>query len=373
MQKTKISPSWLTPVEQKGLERRGFLVTKDFRASGLMWLIINIVLYLSDSFFTFILFTLFVYFIWTSTLGNGDQIYKDVFFMKYIFLIMISLFFLVKVDFFMPIWKFIKIYLNSWFTFYGSNGIISLGELDMTNNRINEITHFFNRNSKWARFFLNNINPIFIVIIFSIIGFFSMFWYFFLWLIYSILWMLIWFFLLEFFRKIYQSFTPLYVFWNLWSKIQSLTPRISESSEKIQNEFSTDMNFSVLSKWFATLASDFSKISGYVLKLEKIEKWANKWNLFDSEKYIDSLREDILTPLITLKKFFEQKKIELEASREELKSIKNQRQRAQVQLGWSDMLIGNSDLQSKRTRPLIHELTKNIEKLDTMIEKFEKV
>ncbi len=168
-------------------------------------------------------------------------------------------------------------------------------------------------------------------------------------------------------------FHPLYAFWNLWSKIQSLTPRISESSDKIQKEFSTDMNFSVLSEWFATLASDFSKISGYVLKLEQIEKKANKWNLFDSEKYISSLREDILTPLISLKRFLEQKKIEIEASREELKGIQSQRQRVQVQVGWSDTLTGNTELQSKRTEPLINELTENIEKLGIMIEKFGKV
>lgn len=177
-------------------------------------------------------------------------------------------------------------------------------------------------------------------------------------------------FLLLVWQKVYQSLTPLYAFWNLWSKIQSLTPHISESSERIQKEFSTDMNFTILSKWFATLASDFSKVSWYVLKLEQIEKKANKWNFFDSEKYISSLREDVLSPLYSLKKFLEQKKMQLEASQEELKNIQTQNQRIQVQVGWPDTLTGNADIQSKRTEPLIHELTENIEKLEVMIVMF---
>ena len=168
-----------------------------------------------------------------------------------------------------------------------------------------------------------------------------------------------------------RNFHPLYAFGNLGSRIQSLTPRISETSEKIEKEFSTEMNFRTLSHSFDTLSIDFSKISSYVLKLEQIEKKANKWNLFDSEKYIGSLREDIVKPLTTLRSFLKKKKTELEASEQEMKKVR-------VRVGWSwhtwwNWETENLELQSKRSEPLRAELTENISKLDVMIEKFAKI
>ena len=174
-----------------------------------------------------------------------------------------------------------------------------------------------------------------------------------------------------FLRILFIELFSINKFWNLGSKIQSLTPRITEESEKIEKEFSTDMNFRTLSDSFDTLAKDFSQISSYVIKLETIEQKANKWNLFDSEKYIGSLREDIVKPLTTLRSFLKKKKTELEASEEEMKKVR-------VRVGWSwkswwNWEIENLELQSKRSEPLRAELTENIEKLDVMIEKFGKI
>lgn len=174
-----------------------------------------------------------------------------------------------------------------------------------------------------------------------------------------------------FLRILFIELFSINKFWNLGSKIQSLTPRITEESEKIEKEFSTDMNFRTLSDSFDTLAKDFSQISSYVIKLETIEQKANKWNLFDSEKYIGSLREDIVKPLTTLRSFLEKKKTELEASEQEMKKVR-------VRVGWSwhtwwNWEIENLELQSKRSEPLRAELTENIDKLDIMIEKFGKI
>ena len=105
--------------------------------------------------------------------------------------------------------------------------------------------------------------------------------------------------------------------------------------------------------------------AAYVIKLEQIEQKANKWNLFDSEKYIGSLREDIVKPLVSLKTFLEKKKTELETSKTELQKV-----RVRVWWNWE---IENLELQSKRSEPLIQELTENIEKLGWMIEKFGKI
>lgn len=93
-----------------------------------------------------------------------------------------------------------------------------------------------------------------------------------------------------------------------------------------------------------------------------LEKKANKWNLFDSTKYINSLKWDIVKPLVALKSLLEKKKTELEANKQEIKKVR-------VRIGWNGERE-NLNLTSKRTESLIQELTENIEKLDRMIEKF---
>ncbi|MBP9779724.1 hypothetical protein KBD33_03835, partial [Candidatus Gracilibacteria bacterium] len=80
----------------------------------------------------------------------------------------------------------------------------------------------------------------------------------------------------------YRIFNPLYAFGNLGEKIQAVTPQIEQQSKEIQQNFEKDMNFSILHSGFEKLSSTFSQIVSLVLKLEHIEKKANKGNLFDS-------------------------------------------------------------------------------------------
>ena len=121
-------------------------------------------------------------------------------------------------------------------------------------------------------------------------------------------------------RFFLEIFHPLYAFGNLWEKIKKLTPKIEEKSKEIQENFQKDMNFKILSDGFDSLSSTFSEIISLVIKLEKIESRANKWDLFDSDKYINSLRTDIIEPLISLRSFLEKQKIELKQSGKELTS-----------------------------------------------------
>jgi hypothetical protein len=107
----------------------------------------------------------------------------------------------------------------------------------------------------------------------------------------------------------------------------------------IQLEFEKDQNFSVLHSGFEKLSLTFSKIVELVLKLERVEKKANKGNLFDSVKYIGSLRTDIITPLVELKRFLESQKEELLQSQKEL---------TRVMVGESAELTGNRELATKR-------------------------
>ena len=143
-------------------------------------------------------------------------------------------------------------------------------------------------------------------------------------------------------------------------KIQKLTPEIERESKLIQSEFQKDQNFAILHSGFEKLSNTFSKIVELVLKLERVEKKANKGNLFDSEKYIGSLRTDIVTPLMELTKFLEGQREELLASQEEL---------SKVMVGESSELSGNRELATKRGEEILSELDGNIGKLEEMIGK----
>ncbi len=169
------------------------------------------------------------------------------------------------------------------------------------------------------------------------------------------------YFIAIFSRKILEHFHPLYAFGNLGEKIQKLTPKIESQSNLIQSEFEKDMNFSVLHTGFEKLSSTFSQIVSLVLRLEKVEERANKWNLFDSEKYINSLRSDIVAPLASLKTFLEKQKIEL---------LKSQKELTRVRV-WGSEESGNIELTSKRSESLISELEVNIWALSEMIGKME--
>lgn len=272
---------------------------------------------------------------------------------------------------------YIKHYCKSWATFFTKNWMIEYWEFEPNKKippKILILEWFIEKMEtdksywgKWERLIAYYIIPFIIFFIlplslytnnqFEIIS---------LWL--KLIWIYAWIFLIFSFsllvsQKIYQYFHPLYAFSNIWEKIQKLTPQIKEQSKKIQSEFQSDMNFSVLSDGFDSLSATFSKIVSLVIKLEKVEARANKWNLFDSEKYINSLRSDIVEPLRSLREFLEIQKNKLFESRKEL---------IQVRVWGSKEETWNIELQYKRSESLIVELTENIEKLDVMIKKMGK-
>lgn len=122
-------------------------------------------------------------------------------------------------------------------------------------------------------------------------------------------------------RSIFQKFHPLYAFGNLGEKIQKLMPQIESQSKTMQKNFASDMSYRILSDGFDGLASTFSQIVSLVIRLEKVEARANRGNLFDSGKYISSLRSDIVGPLGSLRIFLDGKRTELISSREELSRV----------------------------------------------------
>ncbi len=285
-----------------------------------------------------------------------------------------------------PIILYVKSYISAWVTFFIWNSKIehwlfgNTWENLMKNNNLwllerylYKISIFFSKSNSWnildslkTKFMVYIFVP-FIVLIFLPISLFG-------WrndeVLHFILNLIILYFItttsiilmMNFIRIIFQSINPLYAFGNIWEKIQFLTPRIEEQSKKIQSEFQSDMNYSVLSDGFDLLSATFSEIIALVIKLEKVEARANKWNLFDSEKYINSLRSDIITPLTSLKAFLEKQKTEV---------LKSQKELTRVRV-WGSEWSENIELQSKRSESLVQELTENIEKLDVMIGKMGK-
>ncbi len=368
----------LTIEEKKELEKRGFFAKKKI---SLIWLSKQ-VLILSALFFLFTGFILLNYQEYTVLWQNISLIIIGILWIIFSVLIMYN-------------------YIISRITFYGKMGIIWYGKIQQNDISIiqkdRKIIQIFNKilgtfkvyglfvsemiefiNKSWSSLrWVKSMDTsfIFLIIIFSPIIFIS--WGIVMWweIIGKYIWLWVTWFELSFFlwifsiliiipisillSEIVNKFHPLYVFGNLWEKIQKLTPKIEEQSRLIQSEFHSDMNYSVLRTGFDSLSATFSNIITLVIKLEKVETRANKWNLFDSEKYINSLRSDIVTPLTSLKIFLEIQKTELMKSEKELTRVRV----------WGNESTGNIDLQFKRSEPLIVELTENIEKLDMMIGK----
>lgn len=148
-------------------------------------------------------------------------------------------------------------------------------------------------------------------------------------------------------------------FLSLWFEIQEITKKMILASDTIKLNFVGNQKFWELEEWLDTFALILKKLTTKIIRIEKIERSIGKWNIFDSQKYLNSLKGNITEPLRLLQSFLGNKRTELIASREELSRVR-------VQVGWASE---NRDLQSARTEPLMVELTENIDQLDVMIKK----
>lgn len=155
-----------------------------------------------------------------------------------------------------------------------------------------------------------------------------------------------------------QRRTYLYAFGSYAIEIQKMTSEFEEQSKQIQEQFQKEMNFALLHDAFDRLSRLFQKILSLVLKLEKREKTAGKGNLFDAERYITSLKAEILSSLVWLREFLHVQNQKLLTAQDELQKVK---------VGAPHQ--GVSELMSKDSSEISELLTKNIETLDKMIAK----
>jgi hypothetical protein len=178
------------------------------------------------------------------------------------------------------------------------------------------------------------------------------------------------------FTFLYRYFSPYYQFWRVGKRLQTIWKELSDLNKNIQLLFLKDIPwegfFYQIKKQFSILSGRSREIYSLSVNMEKLEKRINKGNLFDSAKYIGSLRADIVTPLTELKKF-------LEWQREQL--LESQKELSRVRVGWdpetsSEPVLNsfqewqeNIELQSKRSESLLQELDTNITALGEMIGK----
>ncbi len=150
-------------------------------------------------------------------------------------------------------------------------------------------------------------------------------------------------------------------FLSLWWEIQETTKILVHISDSIKTSLIKMKEFWKLQDGPDLFATTLKIITIKLIRIEKIEHSIGKWNIFDSLKYLNSLKRDIIVALRSLRGFLETKRIELVTSQQELSQVR-------VQVGGTSE---NRDLASARTEPLIVELTENIGKLDIMIGKME--
>ncbi len=361
----------LTTGERKELEKRGFLIQKNFTIWDLVQKISSIVRYLSIAIF---IATTPLVAIWLLFATISEHSFGFILTIGNILTIILA-----GLVFVLPILNLIYSYMKTWMTFKSQKWTIRYGVvIPFKSSWKGKYFFFFDsivKNIAWSgtwgiwaiilsllyiffMFFINVLEDLSLTydLLLDIRG---IIWYIVLTCIYILIPLIVIGLFMMIMRSIFQKFHPLYAFGNLGEKIQKLMPQIESQSKTMQKNFASDMSYRILSDGFDGLASTFSQIVSLVIRLEKVEARANRGNLFDSGKYISSLRSDIVGPLGSLRIFLDGKRTELISSREELS-------RVGVKIGWA---IENRDLTSARTEPLILELTENIEKLDMMIGK----
>lgn len=164
-----------------------------------------------------------------------------------------------------------------------------------------------------------------------------------------------------FWRPVFLHFHPLYAFAYLWEKIRDRANDIETQSTYIQQTFSTQKGYDGLKESFERFSLSFSELIRSIIELEKCEKKIHGGDIFDAQKYISSLREDILSPLVTLRLFFQSQKTELLEAQKSLVGIRV------GSIGFS----GQHVLTSDRAIILLREIEITLIKLDEMISKVE--
>lgn len=160
-----------------------------------------------------------------------------------------------------------------------------------------------------------------------------------------------------FWRPIFLHFHPLYAFAYLWESIRDRATEIETQSRLIQEGFGKQWGYQGLRWPFDTLSYNFRELITLVLKLEQCEKKIHGGDIFDAQKYIDSLRSDIRIPLVSLRAFFESQKAELIQAQNEMMRVRV----------WPSGLSWQEILTSDRSMMILQEIDTTIMKLDDMI------
>ncbi len=123
-------------------------------------------------------------------------------------------------------------------------------------------------------------------------------------------------------RFLSNIFHPLTSFVYTWERIQHYTRDFIIHSNNIQENFKEKLLNCNFLKDFKLLASFLEKINRLVSKIEVIESTLNMGDVFQSKKYIASLKEDICKPLYALSVMLGEKRSEIIVAIKELNTLK---------------------------------------------------
>lgn len=153
-------------------------------------------------------------------------------------------------------------------------------------------------------------------------------------------------------------------FLSLGLKLQKIAPKIQLISKKFQYNFQEKVKsgtgFDSMRKFLDELSGNFSEVTEIIIELEKVEKKMDKWNLFDAIRYINSLKQDILAPIVNTRDLLMEQWNNLLFKETEKQKLRDEK----------SSLMVYTELQSVRSSVIKNELDANIEKLNVMIAKF---
>ncbi len=159
---------------------------------------------------------------------------------------------------------------------------------------------------------------------------------------------------------IMQYFSPLSRFANIGIDLQNCVEKVEIWCKNIIISLRGDIDFRIVHSSFDTIAKNLSRSYKLSKKLEQIELEYNVGNIFDSAKFLESLKSDIRSSATELILFLNEKKISLTSG----KALNRNQQK-------ENSLVGHLILLDRRTDIVISQIDTGISCIQELLKKLE--